>query len=91
MTDKKEKAIRDAAHAKVLLNDEFLMNIFDQLRSTYMDAMLYTMPEETSKRERLWQATHVVGKVKDQLKIILDGGKIAQAEIDNIAFLQTRK
>lgn len=91
MTDKLAKAIGDAAHANRLLNDEFLMGVFDSLRSTYLDAMLYTMPEETTKRERLWQAVHIVGKVKEQLKVILDGGKLAQAELDNIAFLQTRK
>ena len=54
-------------------------------------AMLYTMPEETDKRERLWQAVHIVGKVRDNLKLILNGGRLAQAEIDNVAFLQTRK
>jgi len=43
------------------------------------------------KRERLWQAVHVVGKVRDHLKMLLDGGKLAQAELDNVAFLQTKK
>lgn len=91
MSDKLAKAIGDAAHAGRLLNDEFLMNSFETLRTTYLNAMLYTMPEETEKRERLWQAIHIVGKVRDHLKITLDGGKLAQAELDNVAFLQTRK
>ena len=91
MNDKLAKALSDAAHANRLLNDEILMGVFDSLRTTYLEAMLYTMPEEPEKRERLWQAVHVVGKVKDHLKLLLDGGKLAQAELDNVAFLQTRK
>ena len=91
MTGKLQKSLSDAAHANRLLNDEFLMGAFESLRATYLDAMLYTMPEETQKRERLWQAVHIVGKVKDHLKTLLDGGKLAQAELDNVAFLQTRK
>lgn len=91
MNDKLAKTPSDAAHAQRLLNDEILMGVFDTLRTTYLDAMLYTMPEESQKRERLWQAVHVVGKVKDHLKLLLDGGKLAQAELDNVAFLQTRK
>ncbi len=91
MKDKLAKALSDAGHAQRLLNDEVLMSTFDSLRTTYLDAMLYTMPEETIKRERLWQAVHIVGKVKDHLKMLLDGGKLAQAELDNVAFLQTKK
>ena len=91
MTDKLQKSLSTAAHANRLLNDEFLMGVFESLRSTYLDAMLYTMPEETQKRERLWQAVHIVGKVRDHLKLLIDGGKLAQAELDNVAFLQTRK
>lgn len=91
MSDKLAKALGDAAHARRLLDDEFLMGIFDSLDAQYMTALRYTLVNETDKRDRLWQAAHIVGKVKEHLKILLDGGKLAQAELDNVAFLQTRK
>lgn len=91
MNDKLAKAISDSVHARRLLDDEFLMAAFDTLDAEYMKALRYTLVTETDKRERLWQAAHIVQKVKEHLKTLLDGGKLAQAELDNVAFLQTRK
>jgi hypothetical protein len=36
-------------------------------------------------RERLWQATQIVGKVRDHLGAVLNNGKLAQRQLDELA------
>ena len=91
--DDENKAIVDisrAARAGALLNDEMLNEAFEKLEAEYYNAWRATgaAEAETFKRERLWQAINLLGKVKDHLKHVVENGKVAKA---HIAAIQGRR
>ena len=85
------KILADASQAQLLLENEMLQDAFKILQETYTNALIDTLVEETAKREHLWKAIHAVGKVRDHLRIILEGGKLTRRELDELAYMQTRK
>jgi hypothetical protein len=85
--DKLEAAIGRGARAKELLRSELLQEVFAKLDAEYIAAWRRTPARDTDARERLWQATQIVGKVKDHLAVIANDGKLAQAELDRLAGL----
>lgn len=83
------KLIRDSAradHAQKLLNDDLLNEAFTKLEAEYFTAWRNTgaAEAETFKRERLWQAINLLGKVKDHLKHVVENGKVAKAHLQAI-------
>ena len=86
--DKIQRQINEAAHADGLLRDEFLWSQFDYLEKEYIDGWKITPARDTDARERLWQATQVIGKVKDHLRKVLSDGKLAKQELNRLASKQ---
>jgi hypothetical protein len=82
--DKLHTATVRAARAQALLNDELLTEAFDTITRSYLDAWSTTEIKDQDKRERLWHAVQVAGKVKRHLRQVIDGGKLAQREIDDL-------
>lgn len=78
------KATSDAKRALLLLQDETLVRAFVQLEQTYIKAWRETGVNDTNARERLWQATQIVGKVRDHLSTVVQNGKLAQHELDQL-------
>lgn len=84
-----DKAIKDstrAARAEALLNDEIFNEAFTKLEAEYYSAWRSTgaAESETFKRERLWQAINLLGKVKDHIKHVIENGKMAKAHLKAI-------
>lgn len=80
------KLRRDSAkadHAQRLLDDLLLKEAFEKLEKEYFEAWRNTgtAEAETNKRERLWQAINLLGKIKDELKKVIANGKVAKAHI----------
>ena len=86
--DKIAAAISEAAHAEVLLKDEFLWKQFDYLEQEYIKQWKTWPARDTDGRERLWQAVNVCGKVKDHLRKVFDDGKIAKADLERLTSKQ---
>lgn len=84
------KAIERAARAKALLNDDVLKDAFATLEGAYINAWRETGVRDADARERLWQATQIVGKVRDHMARLIGGGTVAQAELDQIAMREKR-
>ena len=82
--DKLQTAIGRGARAQELLRSELLQEMFANLDAEYVAAWRRTPARDTDARERLWQATQVVGKVKDHLA---NDGKLAQRELDELVGL----
>lgn len=82
--DKLETAIGRGARAQELLRSELLQEVFAKLDTEYIAAWRRTPARDTDARERLWQATQIVGKVKGHLAIIANDGKLAQRELDEL-------
>ena len=77
--------------AERLLADETLTAAFTGLETAYLEAWKATAARDTDARERLWQAIQIVGKVRSQLASFASDGRIAKAEVDQVATLGERK
>lgn len=91
MTDQLREDVERAVRAKVLLEDPLLIEAFDTLRKTYIEAWETTKARETDERERLWQALQIVGLAETHLRSVLSSGEVAQKEIDNLERMGERR
>jgi hypothetical protein len=85
------KATERAARAQRLLDDDILKEAFTTLEDSYIAAWRATTIDDVSGREKLFLAINVVGKVRDHLTAIVNDGKLAQAELKELAQLAERK
>ena len=85
------KATEKAAQAQRLLDDKMLKDAFEMLEKAYIERWRATGIEDVTGREKLFLAINVVGKVKDHLTAFINDGKLAQAELDNLAREAQRK
>ena len=87
MTDE-HKLIRDnsrALQAEGLLNSDLLKEAFAKLEEEYIAAWRSTKHDDQLGREKLFLAVNVIGKVKDHLQSVASNGKLAQAELNQLA------
>lgn len=83
-----DQLTRDTGHAvraRQLLEDELLVEAFKMLEEAYTLAWRSSLVNDTAAREKLFLAVNIVGKVRDHLKLAVTNGKLAQAELDEIA------
>jgi len=79
------RATEKAAQAQRLLDDPMLKDAFNGLEEAYISAWRSTTIDDVTGREKLFLAINVVGKVRDHLRIIVDNGKLASAELKALA------
>lgn len=93
MTDESalDADLRKGHAAQQLLANPILTETFDNLRAEYLKEWEATFFRDTDARERLWQAYQIVGKVRTHLSHLASGGKMAQAQIDQVAKMGERK
>lgn len=87
---KLQTAVSRGARAKVLLQDDILKDAFEALERDYIKGWRVTHARDTDARERLWQAVNVIGKVRDHLFQVVNDGKLAQRQIDDLAEREKR-
>jgi hypothetical protein len=87
MTDatKLQRQIERRARAEALMRDELLAEAFTALEAAYYEGWKNSKPNETAARERLWQAAQIVAVVRAHLALAIENGKVAQAQIDDVA------
>ena len=83
------KASERGARAQRLLEDDLLVEAFETLDLEYSRAWRATAARDTDARERLWLAVQVVAKVRDHLIRVVNGGKLAQRQINELAARKT--
>lgn len=86
-----ERAAARAARAETLLDDELLSEAFDSLEKGYIAAWRATTIEDAAGREKLFLAINIVGKVRDHLASIVANGKLARAELKELAETAERR
>jgi hypothetical protein len=89
--DKLSQAAAKAVRAKNLIENELLVESFQGLEESYISAWRNTSIEDISAREKLFLAINVVGKVRDHLTAVLTNGKLAAAELKQLAETAERK
>ena len=74
-----------ALRAQQLMDDSLLLEAFASLESDYIAAWKLTPARDNDGRERLWQAVQIVAKVKDHLGSLIENGKLANAQLKQLA------
>jgi hypothetical protein len=64
---------------------------FDTLDRDYVKAWRESYARDTDARERLWQAVQIVAKVRSHLSAVVNNGKLAQRELDELAARERRR
>ena len=72
-----------AAKAEALLRDPTLVEAFDNLEANFIEAWRNTSVADTDNRERIYHLLSALQALKGQLHTVIEGGKVAQANLDN--------
>jgi hypothetical protein len=88
---KLSEAATKAARAQELLDNELLSEAFKGLEDNYTMAWRSTAIDDVAAREKLFLAINIVGKVRDHLTAIITNGKLAQAELKELARTAERR
>jgi len=86
-----DRAVSKAVHAQELLDSELLTEAFKTLEENYSAAWRATTIDDAAGREKLFLAINIVGKVRDHLNAVVANGKLAQAELRELARVAERK
>jgi len=85
------EASAKAVRAQDLLDNELLSEAFKGLEDNYTAAWRATTIDDVGAREKLFIAINIVGKVRDHLATIVTNGKLAQAELKELAQVAERR
>lgn len=85
------EAAAKAMRAQDLLDNELLAEAFRGLEDSYTAVWRATAIDDVAAREKLFLAVNVVGKVRDHLTSIVTNGKLAQAELKELARTAERR
>lgn len=77
--------------AEKFLENELLTEAFTALEASYISAWRETSIDNSAGREKLFLAINIVGKVRDHLAAIAANGKLAQAELKQLAQTAERR
>lgn len=80
-----------ATRAQSLLDNDLLTEAFKGLEDNYTVAWRATTIDDVGAREKLFLAINIVGKVRDHLTAIVTNGKLAQAELKELAQTAERR
>lgn len=86
-----DHAVAKAVRAQGLIDDELLGEAFRTLEDNYASAWRATVIDDVAGREKLFLAINIVGKVRDHLTAIVANGKLAQAELRELAQTAERR
>ena len=89
--DKLHRDIVRAGKAHALLENEMLQEAFAKLDATYVEAWRTWEARDPGGREALWQAVNVLGKVKEHLRRVMADGRLAQAQVEEMARTEAAK
>jgi len=70
--------------ATALLQAPLLVQTFEVLERTYLDAIIETKPDAHADRERLYMAIHLARGVRKHLETIARAGALTQAELKDV-------
>ena len=86
-----DQAVTKAARAQELLDNDLLTETFKTLEVNYTAAWRATVIDDVAGREKLFLAINIVSKVRDHLNAVVANGKLAQAELKELAQIAERR
>lgn len=85
------QAVARATRAQELLDNGLLSEAFATLEQGYISAWRATTIDDVAAREKLFLAINIVGKVRDHLTSAIADGKLAEAQLKELAEAAERK
>ena len=70
--------------AKLLLDEPLIKEAFETLKKGFQDAILNTKHNEDEARRALWQAYHLTDRVENHLRTVMETGKLAATQINQL-------
>ena len=86
-----DQAVSKAVRAQELLDNQLLTDSFKTLEENYASAWRSTAIDDVAGREKLFLAINIVGKIRDHLNSVVANGKLAQAELKELAQVAERR
>ena len=90
MMDKTEKQIQQGQRAKQLLDDPLLKEAFEYLSEQYKSEIFNTSYNDHDQRQVLWMAYNMLDKIKGHLVSVMETGKLASSELENLTRQSTK-
>ena len=79
-----EHEVLDGARAQELIDDSTLAKMFIGLEKQYLESWQITNAKDTDERERLFHAFSVLQDIKVHLRVMADGGQLAQEHLKRL-------
>ena len=73
-----------AAQAQALLDNSLFNEALVTLEAQYISAWKASPLRDTDGRERAWQAVQILGNIKGHFQAILNDGKLADAQLNDL-------
>lgn len=90
MMDKTEKQIQQGQRAKQILDDPLLKEAFEYLSEQYKQEIFNTSYDDHNQRQVLWMAYNMLDKIKGHLVSVMETGKLASSELENLTRQSTK-
>jgi len=74
--------------AETILGDALFQETFDILKDNYMEQIMQTPYKDSEARTAIWVAYHQLDKVKSHLTEIMNTGKLASKQLEEIKKLK---
>lgn len=78
MSETQTLKLRLGDQAERLLSNDAFSEAMQRLKKNYIDKMINTPPEDVDARERAYIAVHVVQRLEDELKEMLNQARAAR-------------
>ena len=88
--DKIEKQIQQGQKAKQLLDDPLLKEAFEYLTEQYKSEIFNTSYNDHDQRQVLWMAYNMLDKINGHLVSVMETGKLASSELENLTRQSTK-
>ena len=79
-----DQQIHRAKQASILLDEPLLKEAFEYLSESYRLEIFKTSYSDHEQRQVLWMAFNMLDKIKGHLVSVMETGKLAAAELDNL-------
>jgi hypothetical protein len=86
-----DKQIQKGQQAKRLLDDPLLKEGFEYLFEQYKKEIFNTSYNDHEQRQVLWMAYNLLDKIKGHLVTVMETGKLASSELENLTRQTTQE
>lgn len=83
-TNNLDQQIHRGNQARILLDEPLLKEAFEYLNDSYRSEIFKTSYSDHEQRQVLWMAYNMLDKIKGHLVTVMETGKLAAAELDNL-------